>query len=107
MGTVAVHDGLLYAADLAGFFYCLDARTGKKQWIHDFQEGTWCSPYYVDGKVYVGTDSGDVYIFKHGRKPNTPRKIPMGNPIKVPVAVSSGVLYVNTGSYLYAIAPKK
>ena len=29
VSTCAVHDGLVYAADLDGFFYCLDAKTGQ------------------------------------------------------------------------------
>ncbi len=32
MSTCAVHDGLCYAADFDGYFYCLDANTGEKYW---------------------------------------------------------------------------
>ncbi|MFM7149433.1 MAG: PQQ-binding-like beta-propeller repeat protein, partial [Gemmataceae bacterium] len=68
------------------------------------QESTWCSPYYVDGKVMIGTDSGDVYIFKAGRTSGAVKKISFGSPIKVPPVVANGLLYVNTGSNLYAIS---
>ena len=30
MSTCAVHDGLVYAAELAGYLHCLDAKTGKQ-----------------------------------------------------------------------------
>ena len=30
MSTVAVHDGLVYAAEIGSYFYCLDAGTGKQ-----------------------------------------------------------------------------
>ncbi len=103
MTTVCVHDGVVYATELAGFFHALDARTGEKLWQHDLNESTWCSPYYVDGKVFVGTDSGELYIFKAGRKKTEPKKITVGQPIKVPPVAANGVLYLNTQSYLFAI----
>ncbi len=68
LSTVAVHDGLVYAAELAGFLKCLDAATGKLVWEVDLKDATWNSPYYVDGKVFMGTDSGDLYVYKAGRK---------------------------------------
>jgi outer membrane protein assembly factor BamB len=105
ISTVAVVDGLVYAVDYAGFLECLDARTGKKQWEFDLLDNTWCSPYYVDGKVYMGTD-GDLRIFTHGKALKEPKKVAMEQPTKVPPVAVNGVLYVNTGTHLYAIAPK-
>jgi outer membrane protein assembly factor BamB len=104
MSTVAVHDGIVYAPELAGYLHAVDAVTGKKLWEYDFQESTWCSAYYVDGKVFVGTDAGDLYIFKAGRTFSEPKKISIGQPVKVPPVASGGVLYVNSGTNLYAIA---
>ncbi len=103
MSTVSVVDGVVYAAELAGFLYALDAKTGQKLWDYDFSETTWCSPYYVDGKVFIGTDSGDLYVFRHGRALAPPKKIPIGAPAKVPGVAVNGVLYVNSGNTLYAI----
>ena len=67
LSTVAVHDGLVYAAELDGFLHCLDAKTGKKYWEHDLRRRRLGSPYYVDGKVFIGTDNGDLLVFKAGR----------------------------------------
>ncbi len=105
--TVAIHDGQVYAAEIGGLMQCIDAKTGKQQWVYDFLGGTWCSPYYVDGKVFMGTDSGDLWIFKPGRKLVPPKKIDIGSQLKVPVVAANGVLYVNGGTNLYAIAPSK
>ncbi|MGL4553275.1 MAG: PQQ-binding-like beta-propeller repeat protein, partial [Gemmataceae bacterium] len=101
--TVAVHDGLVYASELAGFLHAVDLKTGKKVWEYDLQDSTWCSPYYADGKVFVGTDGGDVYVVPAGRKEPAVKKIEVGQQIKVPPVVANGVLYVNNGTYLYAI----
>jgi outer membrane protein assembly factor BamB len=105
LSSVAVHDGIVYAAELMGIMQVLDARTGQKLWEHDFQSSTWCSPYYVDGKIYEGCDDG-LYVFKPGRKANEPKKVVFGKPIKVPPVACNGVLYVNSGAYLYAFGKK-
>lgn len=106
LGTVAVHDGLVYAGEFAGYLYCFDAKTGEKYWEYDFNDTTWCSPYYVDGKIFFGVDAGELYIFKPGKKLSTPRKITIGPPVKLPPVAANGVLYINTGSNLYAISKK-
>jgi outer membrane protein assembly factor BamB len=100
-----VVDGLVYAPDYTGFLECLDARTGQKLWEYDLKDTTWCSPYYVDGKVFMGTE-GDLYVFQAGRALKEPKKVTMEQPTKVPPVAVNGVLYVNSGTHLYAIAPK-
>ena len=106
ISTVAVHDGLLYVADVDGFFYCLDAKTGKKYWEHDLKDATWCSPYYVDGRVLIGTDGGDLVLFAHGKEKKELGKINMDQALKVPPVAAGGVLYINNGTNLFAVAPK-
>src|SRR5262249_26462023 len=32
LSTAAVHDGLVYIADMTGFLFCFDAKTGEKYW---------------------------------------------------------------------------
>ena len=103
MSTVAVHDGIVYAAELAGYLHAIDAKTGKKLWEHDFTEDSWCSPYYVDGKVYLGTNGSALYIFPAGRTKAAPKKVEIGQNLKMPVVAANGVLYINAGSTLYAI----
>ncbi len=105
VSTVAVHDGLVYAAELTGFLKCLDARTGELVWEVDLKSGTWSSPFYVDGKVYLGTDEGDLYVFKAGRKLEQLAKIDMGNPLKTPPVAVNGVLYLTNSETLFAISP--
>ena len=37
MSTAAIHDGLVYIAELAGFLHCLDAKTGEQYWTHELR----------------------------------------------------------------------
>jgi outer membrane protein assembly factor BamB len=106
LSTCAVHDGLLYTGELAGYVHCLDARTGEKYWEHNMKAKTWSSPSWVDGKVYFGNDDKVVYVFAHGKKKNVLAEIEMDGKVRAtPVAVN-GTLYVMTENKLYAIANK-
>ena len=122
ISTAAVYDGLVYITEETGFLHCLDANTGKHYWEHDFKDAVWASPYYVDGKIYVGTLGGDVVIFAHGK---VHKYYVGGQPVahskenykKLPSAeledhdagtavVANGVLYFRTKSKVIAIAAK-
>lgn len=105
LSTAAVHDGLIYLGELDGFVHCLDARTGQHYWDHDMGADTWSSPYWVDGKVYIGNDGGSLLVFAHGREKNLLQEIDVKGKVRAtPVAVN-GVLYVMTENpcKLYAI----
>lgn len=106
LSTVAIVDGLCYVAEVDGFLHCLDAKTGEKHWEYDLKDGTWNSPYYVAGKVLIGTTSGDFWIFNHGKKLQEPKKIDMQSELKTPPLASNGMLYINNGLTLYAIGGK-
>jgi outer membrane protein assembly factor BamB len=108
MANVAVHGGLVYATELAGYVHCLNARTGKVYWVYDLRAATWGPPSWIDGKVYVHSEEGDVWIFRHGGNCDLIRKIEMGQAIRMTggVIAANGVLYVMTESHLYAIAKK-
>jgi outer membrane protein assembly factor BamB len=69
MSCMCVVDDVVYAAELHGYIHCLDAKTGKRYWVYDTRGGIWGSPYFVDGKVYLATEAGDLFIFKHQAKP--------------------------------------
>jgi outer membrane protein assembly factor BamB len=78
MSTACVVDGILYISELQGQIHCLDAKTGKLFWVYDTKGAIWGSPYYVDGKVFLATEGGDLFVWKHT---TTPKKIdPYDNP---------------------------
>jgi outer membrane protein assembly factor BamB len=108
ISTVAVHDGLVYAVDTPGYVSALDAETGKRVWVHDMKTNVWGSPLVADGKVYVQTAEGEVFVFATGRE----KKLLVKNPSLPDMAhgtpvVSDGVLYLTGQKYLYAIAAGK
>jgi outer membrane protein assembly factor BamB len=106
LSTCAIHDGLVYAVEIAGYLHCLDARTGQKYWDHDVKAEVWGSPYWVDGKIYLGTGDGDVHVFASGKEKKVLAKIEMEDAINTTPFAADGVLYVATMKNLYAIAAK-
>jgi outer membrane protein assembly factor BamB len=108
ISTVAVHDGLVYATDAPGFVNCIDVATGKRLWVHDTKSNVWGSPMVIDGRAYVQTADGDVFVFQAGAEKKLLAKI-AGLPESAhgtPVA-ANGVLYLTGQKHLYAIAAVK
>lgn len=107
MSTAAVHDELIYIPEETGYLHCLDAKTGERYWDHDFKASVWGSPYYVDGKVFVGTDDGEVVIFAPGKTRKVLATNEMDGAVQSTPVVANGVLYIIARSKLYAIANGK
>ena len=103
MSTVAIKDGLLYAADLSGFLYCLDVRSGNRYWRYDALAGVWGSPYVVDGKVYLGDEDGEVVVLKHGKEMEELATNDMGDSVYTTPVAANGVLYISSRDTLFAI----
>ena len=101
--TVSVADGLVYAADYGGTLHCVDAATGKAVWTQALGSKVWGSTLCADGKVYLGTENGYLWVMKAGRTRQVLDKIPMHAPIYTTPVVANGVLYVATHRFLYAL----
>jgi outer membrane protein assembly factor BamB len=71
----------------------------------------WSSPLIVDGKIYIGDEDGDIYIFKLAPKleilsqaeDGTAGGINMGSSVYSSPIVANGVLFVSTIKNLFAI----
>ncbi len=106
MSTVAIADGLLYTADLSGFVYCFDAKTGELYWKYDTFAAIWGSPMVADGKVYIGDEDGDVAVLKTGKQMELLHEVNMGSAVYTTPVAKSGVLYVTNRSTLFALQTK-
>jgi outer membrane protein assembly factor BamB len=107
LAGVAAHDGLVYAAEVGGYLFCFDARTGRCHWVDDLKASVWGQPLWADGKVYVGTDGGDVFVFAHGREKKRLAKVDAGDGVRPGLVFANGTLYVTTDQTLYAVRNPK
>jgi outer membrane protein assembly factor BamB len=103
LSTASIADGLLYVADFSGFIHCLDAETGKPYWVFDSKSHIWGSTLVADGKVYIGTEDGDLLILQAGKTMKELKRIDMRAPVYATPVVANGTLYVATHTHLFAI----
>lgn len=102
MSTVAINDGLVYAADLSGRLHCIDFASGKRYWEHDMFAGIWGSPMVVDGKVLLGAEDGGFVILATGKEENRIAQKMFPSSIYSTPTIANGVLYISDRSRLYA-----
>lgn len=67
---LVVDDLLFMVSDTGGFVTCLDALTGEQIWRERLRgAGTfWASPVYADGKIYLSSMKGVVYVISASRE---------------------------------------
>ena len=107
MSTVAIDRGLLFIADFGRKLHCLDAETGRPYWTHEIQGDVWASPLVADGKVYLGTRSGDFYVFAESKEKKLLSRVELHDPISATATSANGVLYVATMKRLYAVENRR
>ncbi|MDB5303558.1 MAG: Pyrrolo-quinoline quinone [Phycisphaerales bacterium] len=103
---VITPEGLCIVPDFSGFLHCLDAKTGEIHWTYDMESAMWGSPLYVDGKIYLTDEDGDVRIFPVTSK--LPKKEDviehnLGSASYCSPVLVNGVLYLTTRDRLFAI----
>jgi len=106
ISSVAIYNGLLFAADLNGFLYCLDVNTGKAYWTHDTLAGIWASPMVIDDKVYVGNADGEVIVMDAAKEKKLLFQTNMGSNVYSTFVPANGTLFITNRSTLFALAKK-
>jgi outer membrane protein assembly factor BamB len=99
-----VTDGLVFIADMGRMLHCVDARTGRACWTHELDGEVWGSTLVADGKLYVGTHRGTLWVLAAGRDKQVLGSVDMGDHLYTTPIAANGVLYVATMSQLYALA---
>ncbi len=107
MSTPAVTASLVFIGDCGHMVHCIDRQTGQGCWRHDTGGEIWGSPLVADGKVYIGTRSGDFWVFAAERDKKVLSQIEMQAPVQGTPTAANGVLFVAAMNRLYAIADVK
>ena len=109
MPTPIIYGELLYTCSNQGVLTAYNAKTGERV----YQErlgGTGgaftASPVASDGKIYLSSEDGDVFVVKAGPKYELLAKNPVGEVMMATPAISDGLVIVRTISNLYAFGEK-
>lgn len=105
--SVTVWEGLVYAVDSSAILFCFDAKTGELYWGADLSFDIWGQPLWADGKVFIGSEGGDVFIFAHGKQKKQLAKIECNEPIRAGLIFANRTLFVTTENKLFAIRNPK
>jgi outer membrane protein assembly factor BamB len=57
-------NGIAYTGSTNGYIYALDASTGEQKRAFDIGEKLATTPVIADGRIYLGTQSGHLYIIE-------------------------------------------
>ena len=100
--SAAVTNGLVFIADYTGILRCLDADTGTTYWTHDLKKRVFASPLVADGKVYIGTEAGVVFIAGATKEKQIIAEMKVDGAIYSTAVAANGVLYIASQKHLYA-----
>lgn len=103
MSTPAVTDDFVFIGDCGKHVHCIDRRTGDGLWKHNAEGEIWGSPLVADGKVYIGTLAGVVWVFAAEKELKVISRIEMDGPVHATPSAANGVLFIASMNKLYAV----
>ncbi len=106
MPTPLIYKTYLYVLGNAGVFDCYNLETGAEVYrerIPHQGSGFSGSPVASDGKIYLPSEDGDIFVVKAGPRFELIGKNEMGEPLMATPAIAGGLLLVRTQHHLWAI----
>jgi outer membrane protein assembly factor BamB len=106
MPTPIIYGDLLYTLSNQGVVTAYNATTGERvyqQRIADRGGAFTASPVASDGKVYLSSEDGEVFVFKAGPKHELLSVNPMGEVLMATPAISDGLLIVRGVNHVFAL----
>ncbi|MCK5137018.1 MAG: PQQ-binding-like beta-propeller repeat protein [Bacteroidales bacterium] len=105
MTSVLVYDSLLYRLQWNGNLACFDARSGEEIYSHTVNPSSFIAcPVAADGRIYMVSEDGDLYITQAGREYRLLHRIPLGEVSLVTPGISEGMIILRTASKLIAVS---
>ena len=108
MQTLLLYHERLYNTNWNGVINCLDPQTGKE--IYEAKlgrsESFIASPVASDGRIYIVSEEGIVYIIKDGDEFKQLAEIPMNDICMTAPAITDGMIFFRTQHHLIAVGSK-
>ena len=98
-----IKDDLLFLWTDSGIVSCLDAATGERHWRERVGGNYYCSPVWIDGRLYCTSKEGDVVVIAADKTFKLLAKNPLGEKCFAVPAVAHGVMYQRTQTKLFSL----
>ena len=102
---VATRDNV-YMATSYGVLACYDAKTGEVKHFHELDGEFYSSPIIVEGKLYVFSRTGDVFIYSADNDFKQLNTFSTGELTYASPAFTDGRIVVRTNNVLYCVKNK-
>jgi len=104
--TPLFYRGFLYVIEGAGILSVFDSTTGRR--VHrqriGGQSGAFsASPVAADGRLYLTSEAGDVFVYQAGPEPELVTMNPIGEVSLTTSAISEGQIFIRTRHHLFAL----
>ena len=110
MPTPLIYQGIVYVLGNAGLFDAYDLKTGRevfRQRLEHQGSGFSASPVAVDGRIYLSSEDGDVFVVRGDTGFELIAKNSMGEPLMSTPALADGQMYVRGERHLFAVGQKQ
>jgi outer membrane protein assembly factor BamB len=105
--TSPVSNGeLIFVVTSGGMLTCYDAKDGKKQWEHDFDEECHASPSISGGTLFLITNKGALIAVGAAREFREIGRSPLGEKVFASPAFAQGKIFVRGVKHLICIGAK-
>lgn len=106
--TPVIYGDLLYVVLNNGVLSAYDVKTGARHYQERLGKGGAfsASPVAADGKIYLASEDGDVFVVRAGPKYELIATNPVGEVLMATPAIADGVLYVRGLKHLFAIGTR-
>jgi outer membrane protein assembly factor BamB len=101
--TPIIYGDLFYTCADNGVFSAYNAKTGELVYQERIPSSFSASPIAADGKLYLASQDGDVYVVKAGPKFELLATNSMGEPLMATPAISGNNLIIRSERYIYSV----
>lgn len=105
--TPIIYGDLFYALADNGVLSAYDAKTGENIYQQRLPTSFSASPVAANGKLYLSSEDGDVFVVKAGRQYELLSRNVMGQPLMATPALTEGMLIVRGENAIYALGERK
>ena len=109
MPTPLIYGDIVYVLSNAGLFDAYDLATGAevyRQRLEHGGSGFSASPVAADGRIYLSSEDGDIFVVRSGRTFELLSRNAMGEPLMTTPALTAGTMIVRGEKHFFAVGRK-